>query len=84
MNKLEKGDKIVFVSKDNINCIGKLFTFENYYENSKKEYLWTRELIFPLKSSYFRLATLLEIELQSEQEKGEHHGYVSKSTNLFT
>lgn len=62
----KEGDKIVFVTEEVPDYSGKVLTFQSYYENTKKEYLWTKELIFPLKSSCFRLATLLEIELQSE------------------
>ena len=67
MSEFKKGDKVVFVSKDISNYTGNIFTFEKYYDSKllPKLYLWVEELSGPFQSSYFRLATLLEIELQS-------------------
>ena len=64
----KKGDKIVFVTEGLTEYYGDVFTFDRYYSFKEypRDYLWTKELPAPIPSYHFRLATLLEIELQSE------------------
>lgn len=65
MSEFKKGDKLVFIGEV---YRGEIFTFDNYYDikSNPTEFIWVKELSSPFNSSYFRLATLLEIALQSE------------------
>ena len=66
--KFKRGDKIVFATEGFLEYSGKVLTFDRYYDLkvTPRDYLWTKEFSAPIPSYHFRLATLLEIELQSE------------------